>query len=120
MVDPDGFRQIVLGLSRNALEASADQSQVQLSLAIESGGLKLQVTDHGHGFDTQEAAHLFDPFYCGRKAGRGLGLGLPRLARVVAQMNGKIRYRSKPGQGSTFEVMIPLPLRTVHSLSSSA
>lgn len=119
-LDPDAFRQIVLGLTRNAIEASSDQALVQIQMQMEPGNLKLQVIDHGHGFDSHEAAHLFDPFYCGRKAGRGLGLGLPRLARAVAQMNGKIRYRSRPAQGSTFEVIIPVPSRTAQSITSSA
>ena len=52
--------------------------------------------------------HLFDPFYCGRQAGRGLGLGLPRAARIVAQAGGEIRWHSTPGQGTIFHVHIPL------------
>ncbi|MFM1802784.1 MAG: Sensor protein ZraS [Planctomycetota bacterium] len=119
-LDPDGFRQIFLSLARNAIEASPEKSKIKLHLNAEGSGLKILVTDYGHGFDSQEAAHLFDPFYCGRKAGRGLGLGLPRLARIVAQMNGKIRYRSKPGSGTTFEVFLPIVAGASQPLSSSA
>jgi signal transduction histidine kinase len=109
-LDPDGFRQILLGLGRNAIEASPPDGIIQLHLTQELNIIKIQISDQGHGFSSTDAAHLFDPFYCGRKAGRGLGLGLPRLARVVAQMNGRIRYRSNPGgHGSTFEVILPLP-----------
>jgi signal transduction histidine kinase len=109
-LDPDGFRQILLGLGRNAIEASPPDGMIQLHLTQELNIIKIQISDQGHGFSSTDAAHLFDPFYCGRKAGRGLGLGLPRLARVVAQMNGRIRYRSNPGgHGSTFEVILPLP-----------
>ncbi|MFM7318029.1 MAG: sensor histidine kinase [bacterium] len=109
-LDPDGFRQILLGLARNAIEASPPDSCVQVDLVHEVGTIKIQVADQGRGFSSTDAAHLFDPFYCGRKAGRGLGLGLPRMARVVSQMNGRIRYRSNPGgKGSTFEVILPLP-----------
>ena len=56
-----------------------------------------------------EAAHLFDPFYCGRQAGRGLGLGLPRAARIVAMAGGRLRWTSNPGQGTVFHINLPLP-----------
>ena len=121
-LDPDGFRQILLGLARNAIEASPPDSCVQVQLIQEVGSINIQVADQGLGFSSTDAAHLFDPFYCGRKAGRGLGLGLPRMARVVSQMNGRIRYRSNPGgKGSTFEVILPLPESSrPNSLSHSA
>ena len=40
-------------------------------------------SDTGKGIGAGEATHLFDPFFCGRQAGRGLGLGLPRAAKIV-------------------------------------
>jgi C4-dicarboxylate-specific signal transduction histidine kinase len=66
------------------------------------------VEDNGKGITATEAAHLFDPFYCGRQAGRGLGLGLPRAARIVSQAGGEIRWHGAPGQGTTFHVHLPL------------
>ncbi|MBV8555466.1 MAG: hypothetical protein JO116_07865, partial [Planctomycetaceae bacterium] len=51
---------------------------------------------------------LFDPFYCGRQAGRGLGLGLPRAARFVSLAGGDLRWHSTPGQGTTFHLHLPL------------
>jgi signal transduction histidine kinase len=113
-IDPDAFRHLATSLFRNAIEASVDGGAVILSLKLDAQVLALHVEDQGRGFDTKEARHLFDPFYCGRRAGRGLGLGLPRVARIVAQMNGKIRFRSQPGQGTVFEVIMPVvPARSV-------
>jgi signal transduction histidine kinase len=56
----------------------------------------------------EEGDHLFDPFFCGRQAGRGLGMGLSRAARFVGLSGGEIRPQSVPGQGSTFVVRLPL------------
>jgi signal transduction histidine kinase len=118
--DPDTFRHVCSSLLRNALEAGPEGSRVDLSLKLDTQGLVLQVEDNGRGFDTKESRHLFDPFYCGRRAGRGLGLGLPRVARSVAQMNGRVRYRSQPGQGTVFEVILPMPRSETIALSQSA
>ncbi len=119
-LDPDAFRHLATSLFRNAIEASVDGGAVIVSLKLDAHVLALHVEDQGRGFDSKEARHLFDPFYCGRRAGRGLGLGLPRVARIVAQMNGKIRFRSQPGQGTVFEVIVPVtPARPI-SLSNSA
>ena len=62
----------------------------------------------GKGISPADAAHLFDPFYCGRQAGRGLGLGLPRAARLVAQAGGRLHWSSNPGHGAVFQVHLPL------------
>jgi signal transduction histidine kinase len=119
-LDPDSYRHLATALVRNAIEASPEGGMVTISLKHDQNGLTLQVEDQGRGFDSNEALHLFDPFYCGRRAGRGLGLGLPRVARIVAQMNGKIRFRSHPGQGTAFEVIVPAPPARSVSLSHSA
>ena len=63
------------------------------------------------GSHPAKRAHLFDPFYCGRQAGRGLGLGLPRAARIVDQAGGRLRWSSNPGHGSVFQVHLPLSSR---------
>jgi signal transduction histidine kinase len=119
-LDPDAYRHLATALVRNAIEASPEGGTVIVSLKNDAHGLALHVEDQGRGFDSNEAHHLFDPFYCGRRAGRGLGLGLPRVARIVAQMNGKIRFRSQPGQGTVFEVIVPAPPLRALALSNTA
>ncbi len=119
-LDPDSYRHLATALVRNAIEASPEGGTVIVTLNHDTHGLALHVEDQGRGFDSNEAHHLFDPFYCGRRAGRGLGLGLPRVARIVAQMNGKIRFRSQPGQGTVFEVIVPAPPLRPVALSITA
>ena len=74
------------------------------------GELIWSFSDNGKGIGADEGEHLFDPFYCGRQAGRGLGLGLPRAARIVEQAGGKLRWSSGPGQETMFQVHLPLTL----------
>lgn len=106
--DHDALRHLLETLVRNALEATPRGGKVQISTSGNEKALFWTVQDSGRGINTNDARHLFDPFYCGRQAGRGLGLGLPRAARFVAQTGGEIRWHAAPGQGSVFDVHIPL------------
>jgi signal transduction histidine kinase len=50
---------------------------------------------------------LFDPFYSGREAGRGLGMGLAQCWSIVRQHGGHIEVSSRPHQGATFTLLLP-------------
>jgi signal transduction histidine kinase len=112
--DPDALRHLTEVLIRNALEATHRGGSVQVTTATATSPagtpqtLSWMVQDSGRGLGAAEAAHLFDPFFCGRQAGRGLGLGLPRAARIVEQAGGEIRWHPAPGQGTIFHVHLPL------------
>ena len=109
-IDPDGLRHVAEVLLRNAIQASAaggPGGSIQLRAGRQGRELRLWVVDSGKGVGEAEAVHLFDPFYCGRQAGRGLGLGLPRAARIVERAGGALTWTSSPGQGSVFQVRLP-------------
>lgn len=108
-LDPDGLRHVACELVRNAVQADAgpDGGSIRLRSTLRDGELRIRVADSGKGLGPAEAAHLFDPFYCGRQAGRGLGLGLSRAARIVERAGGSMSWDSAPGQGSVFQVLIP-------------
>ncbi len=109
--DPEPLRQLADILTRNALEASSSGGLVQFTAAGDARTLRWTVHDNGRGIGPTEGLHLFDPFYCGRQAGRGLGLGLPRAARIVAQAGGELKWQSNPGHGTTFLVTLPASTR---------
>ncbi|WP_435010891.1 ATP-binding protein [Tundrisphaera lichenicola] len=106
--DPDPLRQIADILVRNALEATPVGGSVRFVAGSDGKTLRWSVHDTGHGIGATEGMHLLDPFYCGRQAGRGLGLGLPRAARIVEQVGGDLRWQSVPGHGTTFHVSYPI------------
>jgi len=60
------------------------------------------------GLSTEEAAHLFDPFYCGREAGRGLGFGPAACSPDRRTCGGQLRWTSNPAHGTTFHVNLPV------------
>ena len=77
---------------------------------MQSGELFWWFSDTGKGITADQGTHIFDPFFCGRQAGRGLGLGLPRAARIVELAGGRLKWSSDPGQGTLFQVHLPLPV----------
>ena len=105
--DPESLRQVADILVRNALESSPAGTTIRFATGGDARRARWTVHDEGRGLTPAEGAHLFDPFFCGRQAGRGLGLGLARAARVVAQAGGEIRWHSAPGQGAAFQVTWP-------------
>jgi signal transduction histidine kinase len=94
---------VISNLVRNALEASSPGSKVVVSVSSrgnDSGqrGGGLTVIDHGAGLTSADLEHLFDPFYSGRQAGRGLGFGLSKCWRIVELHGGQITVRSAAGE----------------------
>jgi signal transduction histidine kinase len=67
----------------------------------------LSVRDTGPGIPSSIRPHIFDPFFSGREAGRGLGLGLSKAWRIVEQHGGTIQVESEPGGGATFIIALP-------------
>lgn len=106
--DPDGLRHLAEILLRNALQATPPGGRVHVRTAQKGDELVWSFGDTGRGIGPELGDHLFDPFFCGRQAGRGLGLGLPRAAKIVEQAGGRLRWSSSPGQETLFEVHLPL------------
>jgi signal transduction histidine kinase len=94
-----------------ALEAVAAGGRVVLEAnrrSMESGGgCEVTVADNGRGMSFEAARKAFDPFYSGREAGRGAGLGLSKAWRLVEASGGTILLESRPGQGTRVSVLLP-------------
>ncbi|HSI56601.1 MAG TPA: ATP-binding protein [Ideonella sp.] len=113
-VRADGKRllQVLLNLLTNAVRFT-DAGTVALHLAGEPGWVRFEVSDTGIGIAPQDVRRIFQPFERGA-AGRlrgepGAGLGLTITDKLVSLMGGSLRVHSTPGQGSRFEVRLPLP-----------
>jgi signal transduction histidine kinase len=68
----------------------------------------VSIEDQGDGISDIVKRHLFDPFFSGREAGRGLGFGLSKAWRIVEQHAGTIEVSSRPSLGSCFVVTLPV------------
>jgi signal transduction histidine kinase len=106
--DPEALQHLAEILLRNAIEATPAGGRILVRASVQGDELVWSFSDTGKGIGDEEAVHLFDPFYCGRQAGRGLGLGLPRAARIVELAGGQLRWTSNPAHGTVFQVHLPL------------
>ena len=73
---------------------------------------QLTVTDTGPGIPPSVRPHIFDPFYSGREAGRGLGLGLSKAWRIVDLHGGRIEVESPTEGGAAIRNRNSVPART--------
>jgi two-component system, cell cycle sensor histidine kinase and response regulator CckA len=105
--NPAQIRQAVMNLILNASEALPGHGGViSVGLArADADRLRLTVSDTGAGMTKEVEAGIFDPFFTTK--GKGRGRGLAAVHGIVRGHGGAIRVTSAPGQGSSFEVLLP-------------
>ena len=110
LVDERLFHHILSNLLSNAIKYSPSGSVVDLELNIHADNLYLRVTDEGIGIPESDQEHLFVPFHRGLNVNNiaGTGLGLTITNEAVVAHGGTLSWQSQLGQGTTFEVTIPL------------
>ncbi len=114
--DPVQLTVALRAIIVNALEAVGHDGQVDVSIediSIESEPTSLTppfvhiiIRDSGPGISPDARSHIFDPFYSGREAGRGLGFGLCKAWRIITDHGGRIDVESPPGSGAVFNVIL--------------
>ena len=123
--------QLLINLLGNAVKFT-ERGQVTLRADTQANWLILLVRDTGIGMSPEVQANLFQPFVQGDSTATrcvgGTGLGLSICKRLLDMMGGDIQVRSQPGQGSTFEIRLPLfgaqhsdtPFRLLHTAQANA
>jgi len=109
--DPVQLRIVISNLLLNSVNASAAGSAIDIECSTRDADSRffaeLAVHDRGVGLSAIEREHLFDPFFSGRQAGRGLGFGLCKCWRIVELHGGRIDCESSFENGTTFRVSWP-------------
>lgn len=114
--DPSQIRQALTHLIRNALEATPAGGMVRIVSRTAGERVVLTVEDTGPGPAPEHHEFLFDPFFCGRPAGRKPGLGLSIAWRIVTTNGGRVRYAPLPGIPGRFELHLRnAPSQTDHA-----
>ncbi|MBK8617271.1 MAG: HAMP domain-containing histidine kinase [Anaerolineales bacterium] len=113
IADGDRLAQVFTNLVDNALKFTPEGGVVLLGASVENGEMHISVTDTGAGIPAESQAHIFDRFYQAdpsRKGGEkhGAGLGLAIAHDIVQAHGGKINVRSRLGEGTSFDVFLPL------------
>jgi two-component system, cell cycle sensor histidine kinase and response regulator CckA len=126
LADPAQLRQILMNLVLNARDALPQGGKIRLitraaefprespgevSSKAEPGSARravsLAVKDNGCGMDAETRGRLFEPFFTTKNPGKGTGLGLATVQRIVSETGGMIEVESEPGRGTCIEVFLP-------------
>jgi two-component system, NtrC family, sensor kinase len=110
------FNQVMLNLIVNAAHAIADVvgdrgtlGAIHISTRRNGTSAEIRVTDTGSGIPEAIRSRIFDPFFTTKSVGKGTGQGLAIAHSVIVQKhNGSISVESKPGEGTTFLIQLPL------------
>lgn len=105
--DRDQLVVAVRALVENSFDALGQGGGVTLAAEKPASGARLRVTDNGPGVPDAIRPHVFDPFFSGREAGRGLGFGLSKCWRIVTEHGGGVRMDCPPGQGVAVTIDLP-------------
>jgi signal transduction histidine kinase len=114
-VNPAQIQQVLLNLVINARQAMPGGGTVRVRVASDAGGrlAELSVADTGVGIAPADLRRIFEPFFT-TKTGPddsglgGTGLGLSVCRDIVEAHKGRLRAESRPGQGTTFTLRLPL------------
>lgn len=111
------INQVVLNLIINAAHAIADakktdperQGRITLSTRLAPPWAEIRVTDTGTGIPAEVQRKIYDPFFTTKEVGRGTGQGLTISRSIVAEKHkGQLLFETRPGEGTTFVVRLPL------------
>lgn len=110
VLDEVKMRQVLVNLLGNAVKFSRRGDRVVLATSLDGDFLKIEVTDQGAGIPPEDATHIFELFGQGEhgERGGGLGIGLHLVKRLTELHGGHVGVNSRPGEGSTFWVRLPL------------
>ncbi len=111
VADPTQIAVALKSLCTNALEALVTGGRVQIALEQPGDGdrcVRIRVSDNGPGIPADARPHVFEPYYSGREAGRGLGLGLSKCWRIISLHEGRIDVESNGVDGASFTITLPV------------
>ena len=104
------LRQAFSNLLRNAVEACVDATvspKIVVDGRVEGTSVRVTVDDNGPGVPAADRERVFRPFVTTK--GRGTGLGLALVQKIIVTHNGRIQVAAAPSGGASFQIVLPLP-----------
>jgi two-component system cell cycle sensor histidine kinase/response regulator CckA len=105
--NPVHMEQVLMNMVVNAADAMPGGGTVSVEVRGNGPWAEICVRDAGCGIPPQVLPRIFEPYFT-TKGGKGTGLGLATVDGIVRRMGGRIEVHSRPGEGTTFRVFIPV------------
>ena len=87
---------------------SSCQKEGAIETSIQKHYLNVKITDTGCGIPNEILDKITDPFFTTKEPGKGTGLGLSITKNIINDLQGKLKFKSKPGNGTTVKIKLPL------------
>ncbi len=100
------LNQVWTNILDNAIDALPEEGKIEITAENRNGRLVLFFKDNGAGIPDDVKSKIFDPFFTTKDVGKGTGLGLDVVHKIVEKHNGEIKVHSKPGE-TIFELLFP-------------
>jgi signal transduction histidine kinase len=116
MIDRGNLERVLLNLVFNAQDATPAGGAISIHVAPDrttdgdgppGAYVRIDVSDTGVGIEPEALERIFDPSYTTKPTGKGTGLGLAVVRRIVDRAGGFVRVESRPGSGTTFRIYLP-------------
>ncbi len=108
------LNQVFMNLMDNAIDAIRErhsdltEGTIKVTSSHTDKEVIITIEDNGMGMNEEIANSIFDPFYTTKEVGKGTGLGLSITYGIIEKHNGQISVSSKPNEGSTFTIQLPI------------
>jgi PAS domain S-box-containing protein len=110
--DADYFKRVIQNLVDNAIDAMPQGGSITIECSPQKNPGKsnmavIRITDPGMGIPPEIVGKIFDPFFTTKKPGKGTGLGLALVQRIISLHNGTVALEKTDRSGTTFRIEIP-------------
>lgn len=119
--DPGQMEQVIMNLILNARDAMPGGGRVRIVTGVREldaefarvhavkpgAAVILSISDTGNGIEPSALGHVFEPFFTTKEKGKGTGLGLTTVHRIIKESGGDIWVGSEAGHGATFSICLP-------------
>lgn len=112
--DADRLKSSLINIIKNAYEAMNQSGTVFVNILEDNGYIRMDIQDFGGGIAKEQEAHIFEAYYTNKE--NGTGLGLPITKQFITEMGGSISCTSRPGDGCTFTLLLPVFSEDKHSV----
>lgn len=104
--DARQFKEVIINLLQNAIKSMPKGGDLKVNTRTLDENVIIKITDTGEGISEKNIEKIFTPFFSTKEG--GLGLGLPIVQRIIESHGGKIICSSVVGEGTTFELILPM------------
>lgn len=103
------LEQVLINLFLNAISAMPQGGAISITASQENSGyVKIDFKDNGHGISAENLERVFDPFYTTKSVGKGTGLGLSIVYGIIKKHEGYVEVKSEMNSGTTFSIYLPI------------